>query len=298
MTTTVLVLGATGKSGRRLIPRLAARGVAVRAASRRPGGGQVPFDWDRPGTHRAALAGTDAVYLVTADGIEDTTGQVVPFLAAAAQAGVTRVVVVSSLLVEFPNTPPGSGRHRLEQQVRDSGLDWTILRPSFINQNFSEGFLLPGILAAGLVVSAAGDGKIASVDADDIAAVAAAALTEPEHAGATYVLTGPEALTFDEAATVIGETAGRPIRHQHIAAGELAAILQGAGLPADYAASVVASQVAIADGYGAVVTDVVARVGAKDPVRFADYAAAAASVWAAGSSGPSEVLERRDDGRP
>jgi uncharacterized protein YbjT (DUF2867 family) len=280
MTQTVLVLGAAGKSGRRLVPRLAARGVSVRGASRRPGDGQVLFDWDRPETHRAALAGADAVYLITADGVEDTTRQVGPFLQTAARSGVRRVVVVSSLLVEFPSTPPDSGRHRLEQQVRGSGLEWTILRPSFINQNFSEGFLLPGILAAGLVASTARDGKVAAVDADDIAAVAAAALTEPGHAGATYVLTGPEALTFDEAAAAISKAAGRPVRHQRITPDELTAILNQAGLPADYAASIVLSQVAIAEGHGAVVTDTVHDVGAKQPVRFVEYAAAAAAAGA------------------
>ncbi|HEX3965419.1 MAG TPA: NAD(P)H-binding protein [Trebonia sp.] len=282
MTQTVLVLGAAGKSGRRLVPRLAARGVSVRGASRRPGDDQVLFDWDRPETHRAALAGADAVYLITADGVEDTTRQVGPFLQTAVRSGVRRVVVVSSLLVEFPGTPPDSGRHRLEQQVRGSGLEWTILRPSFINQNFSEGFLLPGILAAGLVASTARDGKVAAVDADDIAAVAAAALTEPGHAGATYVLTGPEALTLDEAAATIAKAAGQPVRHQRITPDELTAILNQAGLPADYAASIVSSQVAIAEGHSAVVTGTVRDVGAKQPVRFAEYAAAAAvaGAWA------------------
>jgi uncharacterized protein YbjT (DUF2867 family) len=284
----VLVLGATGKSGRRLVPRLAARGVSVRAASRRPGDGRVLFDWDRPETHRAALAGAHAVYLITADGIEDTTHQVGPFLQTAARAGVRRVVVVSSLLVEFPGTPPDSGRHRLEQQVRDSGLEWTILRPSFINQNFSEGFLLPGILAAGLVTSTTRDGKVAAIDADDIAAVAAAALTEPRHAGATYALTGPEALTFDEAAAIISKAAGRPIRHQRITPDELTTILNQAGLPSDYAASIVSSQMAIAEDHGAVVTETVRDVGAKHPVRFTDYAtgAATAGAWATSSARP------------
>jgi len=278
MTSTVLVLGATGKTGRRLVPRLAARGVTVRAASRHPAtrhpdAGQVLFDWDRPGTHLAALAGADAVFLVTADGVEDTTSQVGPFLLQAARAGVRRVVVLSSLLVEFPNTPADSGRHRLERQVRESGLQWTILRPGFIDQNFSEGFLLSGILAAGVVASAAGDGQVAMVDAGDIAAVAAAALTEPGHAEATYAVTGPEGLTFDAAAAIIAAAAGRPVRHQRIFPAELAGILGRAGLPADYAASVVASQVAIAGGHAATVTDVVRTVGGQDPVRFADYAA-------------------------
>jgi uncharacterized protein YbjT (DUF2867 family) len=132
------------------------------------------------------------------------------------------------------------------------------------------------------VASATGDGKVAAVDADDIAAVAAAALTEPDHAGMTYALTGPEALTFDDAAAIISEAAGRPIRHQRIAPDELAALLNQAGLPSDYAASVVSSQSAIAEGHGAIVTEAVRDVGGKHPVRFTEYALSArtADVWA------------------
>jgi uncharacterized protein YbjT (DUF2867 family) len=278
-THTILVLGATGKTGRRLIPHLTARGATVRAASRQPGEGRTRFDWNEPDTFDPALIGADAIYLVPPDLVEDATPMVAPFLDRALRAGVRRVVLLSSMGVEFPNEGPGSGRDRLEQRVKGSGMDWTILRPGGFNQNFSEGFLLPGILHAGAIATATGDGAVAFVDADDIAAVAAAALTEDGHHQATHVVTGPEALTFADAAAIIGKSAGRPIAHRQISAAELTQILCRAGLPANYAAIVVGNQEAIRDGLGARVTDVVERVTGRAAITFATYAERAAAAW-------------------
>jgi uncharacterized protein YbjT (DUF2867 family) len=280
MTDTVLVLGATGKTGRRLIPQLAARGARVRAASRRPGAGQALFAWEDPATHPSALEGIDAIYLVAPDLVVDPTPLTGPFLERAKAAGVHRVVLLSSMGVDFPNEGPGTGRHKLEQQVVASGLDWTLLRPGGFAQNFSEGFLLPGILQGDVIATATGDGAVAFVDAGDIAAVAAAALTEAGHAQATYVITGPEALSFADAAAIISRAAGRTISHRPISSEAFTQILLGAGLSADYAAIVVGNQEAIADGLSAGVTDVVARVGGRPPIPFNDYAAQAAAAWA------------------
>lgn len=279
MTNTVLVIGATGKTGRRLVPRLKARGVDVREASRRPSDGRTIFDWDRPDTYDPALAGVDAIYLVPPELVEDPTALVGPFLDCAAQLGVTSVVALSSLGSQFPNEAPASGRRKLEQRVRASGLTWTILRPSGFAQNFSEAFLLPGIVQADTMATVTGDGAVAFVDADDIAAVAAVALTEAVHSGAEYVVTGPKALTFAQAAAAISAVTGRTITHRDISSSELMQILQGAGLPADYAAMVVGDQEAIRDGFGSLVTDIVATVSGRPATTFADYAARAASVW-------------------
>jgi uncharacterized protein YbjT (DUF2867 family) len=279
-TSTILVLGATGKTGRRLLPFLTARGATVRAASRQPGEDRTRFDWNQPDTYDPALIGADAIYLVPPDLIEEATPIVAPFLDRAVRAGVRRVVLLSSMGVEFPNEGPGSGRDRLEQLVKASGMEWTILRPGGFNQNFSEGFLLPGILHAGAIATATGDGAVAFVDADDIAAVAAAALTEDGHQQATYVVTGPEALTFADAAAIIGSAAGRPIAHRQISSADLTQILIRAGLPANYAAIVVGNQEAIRDGLGARVTDVVARVTGRAAIPFTRYAAQAAGTWA------------------
>jgi uncharacterized protein YbjT (DUF2867 family) len=280
MTKTILVLGSTGKTGRRLLPLLRARGAIVRAASRTPGDGRTRFDWTQPDTYDAALAGVDAIYLIPPDLIEDATPIVGPFVARAMQAGVRRVVLLSSMGVEFPNEGTGSGRDALEQQIKASSLEWTILRPGGFNQNFSEGFLLPGILHAGAIATATGNGAVAFVDASDIAAVAAAALTEDGHHQATYVVTGPEALTFADAAAIIGKAAGRPIAHRRISSDELTQILCRAGMPANYAAIVVGNQEAIRDGLGARVSDDVERVIGRPATPFADYATQAAAVWA------------------
>jgi uncharacterized protein YbjT (DUF2867 family) len=282
MTDTVLVLGATGKTGRRLVSRLTVQGVAVRAASRKAGEDRTLFDWDRPETHGPALAGVDAVYLVAPDLVEDSTAKTGPFLAAARLAGVKRVVLLSSMGVTFPNEGPGSGRDKLERQVMASRMDWTILRPGGFSQNFSEGFLLPGILQAGAFATATGDGAVAFVDADDIAAVAAVALTQDGHAGATYEVTGPRALTFSQAAEIIGQAAGRTIAHRPISSEALTDLLVGFGMPRGYAALVVGNQEAIRDGLGARVSDVVARLTGRPATPFADYAARAAPAWARG----------------
>jgi uncharacterized protein YbjT (DUF2867 family) len=274
MVKNILVLGATGKTGRRLLPYLSTRGANVRAVSR------PRFDWHQPDTHQPALAGVEAIYLVPPDLVEDATPVVGPFLDLAAQAGVRRVVLLSSMGVEFPNDRPDSGRARLERQITASGLEWTILRPGGFNQNFSEGFLLPGILHADAIATATGDGAVAFVDADDIAAVAAATLTEEGHHEATYVVTGPEALTFGEATAIISRAAGRAIAHRQISSEALTQILIGAGLPASYAAMVVGDQEAIRDGFGARVTDVVSRLTGRAAKPFSEYAAQAAPVWA------------------
>ncbi len=279
-TNTILVLGATGKTGCRLLPQLITRGATVRAASRKPGDGRTLFDWNQPDTYDPALAGVDAIYLVPPDLIEDATPIVAPFLDRAARAGVTRIVLLSSMGVEFPNEGPGSARDRLETLVKASAPEWTILRPGGFNQNFSEGFLLPGILHANMIATATGDGAVAFVDAEDIAAVAAAALSEDGHQQATYVVTGPEALTFADATAIISKAAGRPIAHRQISSPELTQILCNAGLPANYAAIVVGNQEAIRDGLGARVTDVVPRVTRRPAKAFADYAAQTAAIWA------------------
>ncbi|KRA65552.1 hypothetical protein ASD89_18530 [Caulobacter sp. Root656] len=279
-TPTVLVIGATGKTGRRLVPELRARGAAVRAASRRAAEGLTPFDWGRPETFAPALSGADAVYLVPPAFVEDPTAATGALLDEARRAGVGTVVLLSSLGATFAGEPEGSGRRRLERQVTTSGLDWTILRPTGFNQNFSEGFLLPGILQADKVVTAAGDGAVAHVDAGDIAAVAAVALTAPGHAGAAYAVTGPQALDFDAAAALIGQAAGRTITHAPLPSAAFGDILKQAGVPDDYLAMVLRDQAGIEAGAAAVVTDVVARVTGRPAVAFADYARGAAGAWA------------------
>ncbi|HWW25411.1 MAG TPA: NAD(P)H-binding protein [Caulobacter sp.] len=278
MADTILVTGATGKTGQRLVPLIEQNGMTVRAVSRKPGAGQAAFDWDTRASHASALTGVDAIYLIPPAMIEDPAPVVAPFLAAAKDAGVQNVVMVSSMGAAFPAEAPDSGRRRLEALVRGSGLDWTILRPSGFMQNFSEGFLLPAV-RNGAIPNPAGDGKVAMVDAGDIAAVAAAVLVEGErHAGQVYDVTGPSLISFPEIAEIITRETGRPVLARSMTSAQFLAMLEGAGVPPDYAAILLRDQEAIRDGAAAAVSDTVARLVGRPAISFVDYAAAA-GAW-------------------
>jgi uncharacterized protein YbjT (DUF2867 family) len=200
---TVLVLGSTGSTGRRVTQQLRNRGVEVRAASRH---GETLFDWERPETWGPALDGISAVYVMAPDGVPVEPD----LIAAAAAKGVERLVLLSTMHAEE------IGDDRLlaaERLVREYGATWTVVRAHWFNQNFDEGFLRPAILAGELVIPLA-DQRQALVDADDIAAVAVEALTGPDHHAQTYEVTGPDALTFGEAVAIIATATGRPITYR------------------------------------------------------------------------------------
>lgn len=279
MTNTILVTGATGKTGRRLIALLQDQGVSVRAASRAPSAGQVAFDWENPVSQSSALSGVTAIYLIPPALVEDPTSIVAPFLTLAKAAGVRGLVLVSSMGTAFPAEPQNSGRRKLEALVRDSGLDWTILRPSGFMQNFSEGFLLPAV-RNGAIPNPAGQGEVAMVDAGDIAAVAAAVLVDAgQHAGRIYDVTGPSAISFEEVAQIIAREAGRSVTARPMTSPQFLAMLESAGVPSDYAAMLLSDQEAIRHGAAASVSDTVTRLVGRPPRSFSAYAAEAAGAW-------------------
>jgi uncharacterized protein YbjT (DUF2867 family) len=280
MTKTILVTGATGKTGRRLVRLLQDQGVTVRAASRTPRDGQIRFEWLESAGHRNLLTGVDAVYLIPPAMVENPVPVVEPFVAAAASAGVRRLALLSSMGAEFPDEPPESGRRKLEALVKASGLEWTILRPSGFMQNFSEGFLLPAV-RHGAIPNPAGNGKVAMVDARDIAAVAAEVLTAegPIHVGQTYDVTGPQLIDFLEIAETISTHANRPINAVPMTPRQFFAMLENAGVPQDYAAMLVRDQDAIRKGAAATVVETVPRILGRNPIDFATFASGASSVW-------------------
>lgn len=279
MSNTVLVTGATGTTGRRLVPMLRDRGVTVRATSRNGVVSGVAFDWHDAATHAPALAGVDAIYLIPPPMVEDPTPVVAPFLAQAVTAGAKQVVLLSSMGAAFLDEPADSGRRKLEAAVRDSGLQWTILRPSGFMQNFSEGFLVPAV-RHGAIPNPAGNGKVAMIDAEDIARVAAAALTDSAaHAGQTWNLTGPELLDFEALAGEIARAAQRPVIAMPMTPEQFLGMVEQAGVPADYAAMLLRDQLAIRDGAAAIVADTVLRVAGRHPTDFATFARGVASVW-------------------
>ncbi|MGW0789740.1 NAD(P)H-binding protein [Streptomyces sp. NPDC002911] len=271
----ILVLGATGKTGRRLAARLRGTGSArVRAASR---SGEVVFDWTLPETWEPALAGAGSVYLVA----PDDPSPVGEFVRQAAASGVRRFVTLSGHGMEKAGDDFGQGMAAGEEAVRASGAEWTVLRPNNFFQNFDEDLWLAP-LRAGRLGLPIGEMPEPFIDADDVAAVAAAVLTEKGHAGHTYELSGPRALTFAEATRTIAEAAGRPIRYEELTPAAHRAELLADGWP-EAAADALGGMFALhRAGASAEVTDDVRRVLGREPADLEPWARriAARGTWA------------------
>lgn len=268
---TTLVIGGTGKTGRRVVEQLTARGLPVRVGSR---SGTPPFDWEDQATWAPVLHNAASVYVtyypdLAVPGAADT---IRCFTDLAVQSGVRRLVLLS-----------GRGEpeaERSEQTVRASGADWTILRASWFNQNFSENYLLEPLLGGELALPA-GDVAEPFVDADDIADVAVAALTEPGHEGRLYELTGPRLLTFAEAVGEIARAAGREVRYLPVSAEQYAAMLAEQNVPAEVVSLLTYLFSEVLDGRNAHLSDGVQRALGRAPRDFTQYArdAAATGVW-------------------
>ncbi|MCX4585130.1 NAD(P)H-binding protein [Streptomyces sp. NBC_01481] len=268
---TVLVTAATGKTGRRVAERLAARGVNVRAGSRK---GSVLFDWEDESTWGPALRGADAAYVayfpdLAAPGAPEAMralGRV------AAASGVGRLVLLS-----------GRGEPDAvvaEEALRESGLDLTVVRASFFAQNFSEGAMYEGVLT-GEIPFPAGETAEPFIDADDLADVVVAALTEDGHAGQVHELTGPRLLTFGEVAVEIGRASGREVRYVPVSGVEYAEMLQQFGFPGPESEWLSDLFTMLLDGHNASLTDGVRRVLGREPKDFAAFArdAAGGGAW-------------------
>ncbi|PKV78543.1 SDR family oxidoreductase [Nocardia fluminea] len=204
----ILITGATGTIGSGIVRQLAAEGVAVRAATRDPeragfpaGVEVVRVDYRDPATFAAAMTGAEAAFLVGVPG-PDGTGTDADLVAAAIEAGVRRVVKLSAVGTGDPRLGvPGSWHVPGEQAVRDSGLEWTILRPNtFASNTFSW---IEPLRAGHPVPNLTGVGRQPVVDPRDVAAVAVTALRSPAHAGRILTLTGPELLSGHEQAAVL-----------------------------------------------------------------------------------------------
>src|ERR671911_781160 len=270
-TKTTLVLGGTGKTGRRVVERLAARGLPTRVGSR---SAEPPFDWENEATWAPALRGVGSAYVTFYPdlAVPGSTDEIRAFTDLALRAGARRIVLLS-----------GRGEEEAEaceRILQASGADWTILRSTWFAQNFSESAFLEPVLS-GEVALPVGDVREPFVDADDIADVAVAALTEDGHAGQLYELTGPRLLTFAEAVDEIAEAAGRKVRFVQITREEYAAALAAEGLPPEVIELVSYLFTTVLDGRNAHLADGVQRALGRPPRDFADFArdAATAGVW-------------------
>ncbi len=277
----ILVTGATGKTGRRVASGLHERGFAVRAVSRTS---QVPFDWSDVSTWGDALGGVRSVYIVHPGlGSDGAAEQVRAFAEAAATAGVARAVLAST---PDDGSPFSRSMRAAERGIVDAGLQLTSLRLRWFHQNFSEDFLLPPVLAGELRLPA-GTGREAFVDADDIAEVAIAALTDDRHAGAFYEVTGPRLLRFAEIAEAISRGTGHSVRYVPVDPEVFVAEQIALGVPADWAYGLCAIYQDIAHGKLETVSGDVEAVLGKPARDFSAYVArmAADGVWHGATAG-------------
>ncbi|MCP2669917.1 NAD(P)H-binding protein [Maricaulaceae bacterium EIL42A08] len=266
-----LVLGGTGKTGRRVAERLKAKGHAVRIGSR----SALPsFDWDNEKGWDAALKDVTAAYITyTPDlAMPGAADAIEAFAARAKRRGVKRLVLLS-----------GRGEEEAqacEQIVQNAGLEWTIVRASWFNQNFSEGAFVDMVLG-GAITLPAGTQVEPFVDVDDIADVAVAALSQDGHHGQIYEVTGPRLMTFADVATDLSQATGRAITYVDVPHEAFVAEVAGSGAPKDVVWMLDYLFSTVLDGRNAYLCDGVKCALGREPKDFADYArnVAATGVW-------------------
>lgn len=266
----ILVIGATGKTGRRVADLLEAEGHAVRRASR---SSPTRFDWDEPDTWPRALEGVSAIYINYFPDLAfpDAPEKIQKLTDMASAAGVEKLVMLA-----------GRGEPRAEaceEIVRRSGLDYTLVRAAWFAQNFSEGFLYDAV-TEGMLALPAGDVVEPLVDIDDVAEVVAAALTDPGHARQEYDVTGPRLLSFHDATEELTRATGWTVAYQPISFEQFhAALIELDGsLLADVFTEVCRQ---IFDGRNARLGDGVQRALGREPRDFAAFCAqaTAAGAW-------------------
>lgn len=256
----ILVTGATGTIGSEVVRRLVARGEKVRALTRDPEGARLPSEVEAVrGHHRdrasvqAAMAGADAAFLVGVFGPDDAEHDR-GLVEAARAAGVGRIVKLSGIGTGDPAVGPvGTWHVAGEQAVRDSGAEWTILRPSAFASN-TLGWA-EAVRAGTPVPNTTGTGGQGVVDPRDVAEVAAAALVEAGHSGRTYTLTGPEVLSVPDQAAVLAELLGHPVEVRDLSAAEARAYLLGLGFTDTFVDASEISRQFVRNGGNEVVTD-------------------------------------------
>jgi uncharacterized protein YbjT (DUF2867 family) len=270
---TILVVGSTGKTGRRVAERLSDLGYNVRHGAR---SSDVPFDWENRETWGAALTDVDAAYVTYFPDLAapGSIADMQAFTELAVARGVQRLVLLSGRGEEDAEA--------CERVVQAAGLESTIIRATWFAQNFNESYFLEPI-QAGEVALPVGSVAEPFVDADDIAEVAVAALTDDRHVGELYELTGPRLLTFADAVAEIASATGREIGFVSITAEEFAAGLAEQGAPEEVVGLLIYLFTHVLDGRNASLADGVQRALGREPRDFKVFVAdaAATGIWAA-----------------
>lgn len=268
----ILVLGGNGKTGRRVVQRLTALDQNVRIGSR---SGDPSFDWEKPETWPAALEGMEKVYITFQPdlAVPGALEAIEALVKEARRKGIKKLVLLS-----------GKGEREAElceQVVINSGIDYTIVRASWFNQNFSESFFLDPILAGHVALPQA-NAKVPYVDTDDIADVVVEVLIHDKYNGEIYELTGSRALTFEEVVNEIAEATGRDIQFTAISLSAYTKMMEEHRVPSDYIwlINYLFTEV-LGDDDNQVITHGIEQVLGRKPKDFSDYVreTAATGIW-------------------
>ena len=272
----VLVTGGTGKTGRRVATQLRANGVPCHIATREPREpGQVRFDWLDETSFAGALDRVRAIYMVAPGNVAEPLSAMRPFIDRALESGVDRLVLLSSSMLEEGGPMMGA----VHAYLHHHSPGWTVLRPSWFTQNFSEHQHVETIRREGRIYSSTEGGRVPFVDAGDIAAVATEALTDRTFANGDAILTGPASISYDQAADTIARVSGRPVEHVRLNVDALATRFEAIGIERGYADILAGMDAAIAAGAEDRVSDAVKRITGKEPLSFDAFAALNADVW-------------------
>ena len=265
------MLGGTGKTGSRVVDRLTKMEWPLRIGSRTA---EIPFEWNNDETWKPVLQDIDSVYLSFQPdlAVEGAVAIIDQFTRLAMDCGVKKIVLLS-----------GRGEpeaERCEQIVMDTAQDWAIIRASWFFQNFSESYLLDPILA-GTVVLPVGEVTEPFIDAEDIAEVAVAALTNDSHSKQLYEVTGPRLMTFQEAVKEIAQATGREIQFQSVSISAYADLLKSFDVPEEYVSLLTYLFTEVMDGRSSKLTDGVERALGRKPTDFRSYVnkAVESGVW-------------------
>ncbi|MBL4658021.1 MAG: NmrA family transcriptional regulator [Flavobacteriales bacterium] len=268
---TILILGGTGKTGRRVAEKLTTLGKNIRIGSRT---GQIPFDWENPDTWPTVLDGIHSMYVTYQPDLAVPSARraIEELTALALLSGVSKIVLLS-----------GRGEKEAqicEQIVKDAGIDWTIVRSDWFNQNFSESFFLDPILA-GHVALPRGEARVPYVDADDLADVVVESLLDVKHSGKTHELTGPRMLTFEEVMQEIAHATKRSIVFESISMDVYTEMLQEYEVPEDYIWLINYLFTNVLDGRNESITNDIEEVLGRKPKDFTSYVreVAADGIW-------------------
>jgi len=276
----ILITGASGVLGGAIAGAARQAGFGVRQGVRNPAKANpamesIRLDYDVPATIPPAVAGVSGLLLIAPPLDPAAPAKLAPVVESAKASGVKHVVFISAFGVNHSEQSP---LRVVEHLVMDSGIPYTILRPNFFMENFSDGFLAASIKAQGAIFLAAGESKTSFISVQDVAAVGVAAFQRPL-TGQEIDLTGPEALDHAEVARMIGEASGRPVAYHPLTEEQMAAGARAQGMPEPMVEYLTVLYGVVRAGYSAAVTAEVERVTGRKPIRFAEFAKSAAAAW-------------------